>query len=468
MGPTLDAALRPGANEPRVASLAGALRAGGVGAGDAVAWQLPNCVEVDVLYRACWRLGAVAVPVHHLAGAAEVELIERSLRPRVMIRDTELPEGPPLHQGEGQAEADATAVVLHTSGSSGTPKGVLHRHGTLAYKAGLMARVHGLSSKDAVLMPAPLAHISGLLNGVLLPGIVPMRCVLMPRWDPDEALEIIERDRITFMIGPPTFFITMMDAATFSASKVASLRLVSCGGAGVTSAFVERASAAFGCTVKRTYGSTEAPTMTTSHAGDDPARARDTDGRPVGDVELRIDPGSGELLVRGSELFAGYTDPASTAAAFTDDGWFRTGDTGSIDDEGWLTVTGRLKDVIIRAGENISASEVEGVLEAHPAVRAAVAIGEPDARLGERVVAVVVAAGGFDLEECRRWFAKRGIARFKTPERVVVVDSFPVLASGKPDRTALRDLVLHRPRPAATPDLPVPGQADSRPGGVIR
>lgn len=431
-------------NEPRVASLAGALRARGVRRGDAVAWQLPNSIEVDVLYRACWRLGAIAVPVHHLAGAADVELIERRLRPRVMLRDTDLPEGRPIGPGEGGAAEDDVAVVLHTSGSSGTPKGVLHKQGPLAYKAALMAEVHGLTPEDAVLMPAPLAHISGLLNGVLLPGIVPMRCVLMARWNPDEALDIIERERITFMIGPPTFFISMMDAESFSTSRVAPLRLISSGGAGVTSAFVERASSAFGCTIKRTYGSTEAPTITTSHAGDDPDRARDTDGRPVGDVELRIDPDSGELLVRGSELFAGYTDQASTEAAFSGGGWFRTGDTGSIDEGGWLTITGRIKDIIIRAGENIGAAEVEGVLEAHPSVRAAVAVGVPHPRLGEQVVAVVVAPGGLELDECRRWFAEQGVARFKTPERVVVVESLPVLPSGKPDRTALRSLVARQ------------------------
>jgi cyclohexanecarboxylate-CoA ligase len=236
------------------------------------------------------------------------------------------------------------------------------------------------------------------------------------------------------MVGPPTFFHGLMGASTFSPTRVASLRLVSSGGAGVTPAFVDDASAALGCVVKRSYGSTEVPTVTTSYAGDPPDKARTTDGRAVGAAELRLAP-TGELEVRGPEMFVGYVDAAQTAQAMTPDGWFRTGDLATLDD-GWLTITGRLKDIVIRGGENIATAEVEAVLEAHPAVSQAVVVGEPDERLGERVAAFVV--GTLDLDECRRWFAQRGMARFKWPERVVVVDTVPVLGSGKPDRTALR------------------------------
>ena len=160
--------------------------------------------------------------------------------------------------------------------------------------------------------------------------------------------------------------------------------------------------------VKRTYGSTEAPTVTTSFAGDDPDRARSTDGRPTGKVRLRI-AHNGEIEVRGPELFVGYTDPDRTRDAVAD-GWFRTGDLGTVDDEGWLTVTGRLKDLIIRGGENIAAAEVERVLEAHPGVRQAAAVGQPDRRLGERVCAFVVCAPGaqLDLATCGAWFAEQG------------------------------------------------------------
>jgi acyl-CoA synthetase (AMP-forming)/AMP-acid ligase II len=443
--PSVDAALSSAATstdfERRVARVAGGLIEAGVVPGDGVCWQRPNSVEAVVLYRACWRVGAVAVPVHHQAGPADVDVIVEETAPRLFVRD-ELPEGDPVPPEVSRADPADAAVVLFTSGSSGRPKGVIHTHRALTYKARLMAQVHGLATDDAILMPAPLAHISGLLNGVLLPGVVPMKSVLMPKWDPDEALRLIEREHVTFMIGPPTFFIGLMGAPAFSRATVESLRLVSSGGAGVTAAFVEEASAKLGCTVKRTYGSTEAPTVTTTQAGDDPVRASSTDGRPTGDVELQIDHTTGELWVRGPELFSGYTSPDRNIDAFTDDGWFRTGDVGTIDDDGWLTVVGRIKDVIIRGGENIAAAEVEAVLESHPDVRHAVAVGAPDARLGERVVAFVqlMPQSSFGLDECRAWFETRGIARFKTPERVVAVSELPVLAAGKPDRAALRAL----------------------------
>jgi cyclohexanecarboxylate-CoA ligase len=281
------------------------------------------------------------------------------------------------------------------------------------------------------LMPAPLAHISGLLNGVLVPAAAPFRSVLMPKWEPEEAAAIIERERITFMVGPPTFFVDLMGTPR----PPSTLRLISSGGAGVTPAFCEEASARLGARVKRTYGSTEAPTMTTSGPDDPVERGWNTDGRPVGQAAVMSGTG-GELLVKGPELFAGYADAEQTAAAMTPDGWFRTGDTATIDADGWVTITGRLGRVIIRGGENISASEVETLLERHPAVRHAVVVGYTDERLGERVGAVVVADSGFDLATCQAWFRELGVARFKTPERVVRVDVLPTLAAGKPDRAA--------------------------------
>jgi acyl-CoA synthetase (AMP-forming)/AMP-acid ligase II len=242
------------------------------------------------------------------------------------------------------------------------------------------------------------------------------------------------------MIGPPTFFRHLMDAPGFTAERVRSLRLVSSGGAGVTPAFVAEATERLGARVKRSYGSTEAPTLTSSTDDDPFERARDTDGRVAGQAELRI-ASDGELLVRGPELFAGYADAEETRAAVTR-GWLHTGDLARLDD-GWLTITGRKKDVIIRGGENISAGEVEQVLEAHAAVRQAVAVGYPDDIMGERVCAFVIADGPFDLDTCRAWFAERGVARFKTPERVEVVDALPLLAAGKVDRNALRARLTH-------------------------
>ncbi|HMQ28389.1 MAG TPA: fatty acid--CoA ligase family protein, partial [Acidimicrobiales bacterium] len=221
-----------------------------------------------------------------------------------------------------------------------------------------------------------------------------------------------------------------------------SLRLISSGGAGVSPAFVGDAAERLGARVKRSYGSTEAPTVATTTAADTQAQAATTDGRAVGEVELRLGA-TGELEVRGPELFAGYLDAEDDTDAFTADRWFRTGDLATLDD-GWLTIVGRSDDVIIRAGENVDPAEVAGALEAHPAVRQTVVLGEPDHRLGERVVAVVVADEPLDRDEARDWVVAQGLARFKAPDRVVQVDALPLLPAGKPDVAALRTLLEPR------------------------
>jgi cyclohexanecarboxylate-CoA ligase len=406
-----------------VAEVAGGLRELGVTPGDVVSWQSPNRDEVNVLYRACWRIGATAAPIHHQLGRADTERMSAAVAPKVVVDDLDaLPTGSPVT--ERWTDASTRAAILFTAGSSGTPKGVIHSQATLAYKAVQMRTEHECTPADCVLMPAPAAHISGLLNGITLPGVVPFRTVFMARWDPDRALELIETNGVTFMVGPPTFFVSMMRSAAFTTERVRSLRLISSGGAGVSAAFVADAERAFGAQVKRTYGSTEAPTIV-------------TDGHGIGPVELRVDS-NGELLVRGDELFVGYLDPEQTAEAFTADGWYRTGDLATVDAAGTVEIVGRLKDVIIRGGENISTAELEGILEAHPAVRHAVAIGEPDALMGERVVAFVEAPPTFDLEACRAWFERQGVAKFKTPERVIAIDTLPLLPTGKPDLAALR------------------------------
>jgi cyclohexanecarboxylate-CoA ligase len=461
-----------------VGDLAARMSASGIRRHDVVAWQLPNCASALLLFWACWRIGAVAAPVHRRMGSAEVAGALGQVGPRVVVAADELPAsglpgalvitGPAKPDkllalfGGGAAAATAAGasggplssdigVVLFTSGSSGVPKAVLHSHRGLAYKAMLMARVHGLERGDAVLAPAPLAHVSGLLNGVLISAAVAGPCVLLDPWDPEQGLGLLETEHIAFMGAPPIFFSQMTGLSGFSQERVRALRLISTGGASVSPAFVESTVESYGCRVKRTYGSTEAPTITTSGPTDPYERARDTDGHPVGAAQMsvrdpttsaQLAPGEvGELWIRGPEMFAGYADVELTDAAIVrPGGWYRSGDLGSLDEEGWLRVTGRLSDTIIRAGENISASEVEAVLEAHPSVRNAVAVPVSDPQVGERVAAVVVTSGPFDLEACREWFALRGITRFKTPELVIAIDSMPTLAAGKPDRAELRKM----------------------------
>jgi cyclohexanecarboxylate-CoA ligase len=448
---TIDA----GTLEQLVSAVAGGLRRMGVRRGDVVAWQLPNWWEALVLFRACWRSGAVAAPIHHQVGPAEVTRVLEDLDPALTLsapgqplaglvdavgvrsgdaRFEDLLAAPPL--AVGTAKGSDMAVVLFTSGSTGHPKAVLHTHRGLAYKARSMTRAHGLTPAD----------VSGLLNSILVPGTAAMTVVLMEKWDAERGVRLAGRYGASFMIGPPTLFVGMMDVPGYEA-QLRSLRLVSCGAMGVTPEFIDSARQAFGAVVKRTYGSTEAPTITTSAFDDPPERARDTDGHPVGDGEVRVvDPSTdrpvpsgqrGEVLVRGPELFVGYGEESQTRAAVRR-GWFATGDLGVLDPDGCLSIVGRLKELIIRGGENIASAEVERVLEQHPEVRQAVVVGCPDRRLGERVAAFVVGSPAVDVEECRRWFADRGMARFKTPEVVVHLEEIPLLGVGKPDRQALR------------------------------
>ncbi len=271
-----------------------------------------------------------------MAGGAEIDLMLAAVEPKVWLsrddvrgpesRFATLLDGAPVTASD--ARPDDLAVVIFTSGSTGGPKAALHTQRSLAYKGRMMAKVHGLRRRDVVLMPAPIAHVSGLLNGVLVPGAAPFTSYLVERWDTARALDTIERERVSFMIGPTTFFVGLMHDPGFSPEKVASLRLVSSGGGGVSAAFVEEASRVLGCRVKRTYGSTEAPTTATSGARDSRRRAAETDGRAIGAVELRatdpethreVPPGeTGELWVQGPELFSGYAVAEQTAAAITD------------------------------------------------------------------------------------------------------------------------------------------------------
>jgi cyclohexanecarboxylate-CoA ligase len=448
-------------------SVAGGLRALGVRHRDVVAWQLPNWWEAVVLFHACWRCGAVATPIHHQVGPAEVERILGELDPAVLLSTDGLPladvgRPPVVGVRTGDPRFDALlagrpspggvtrgadiGVILFTSGSTGNPKAVLHSHRGLAYKARSMVAAHGLTPDDVALMPSPLAHISGLLNSVLVPGAAGMPVVLMEKWDPGRAADLAGRHGASFMIGPPTVFLSLMDVPGYR-RQVERLRIVSCGAMGVTPEFIDIAREGLGASVKRTYGSTEAPTVTTSGWWDPADKARDTDGHSVGGATLRVvDPVTdrplapgvrGEVQVRGPELFVGYGDGSQTREAVRR-GWFSTGDLGVLDEEGWLTIGGRIKELIIRGGENIAAAEVERVLEQHPGVRQAVVVGRPDDRFGERVVAFVVADREMDLDTCRQWFAAQGVARFKTPEYLVHVDEVPVLGVGKPDRPELR------------------------------
>jgi acyl-CoA synthetase (AMP-forming)/AMP-acid ligase II len=475
----------------RAEIVAGGLATLGVSPGDAVAVQLPNWWETVVVLLATTRLGAVAVPIPPIHRAREVGFILRqtaartlcipgryrdcdhreliaSLRPElpalgdvIVVRDVATVGLQPFASLAGTAPPPAgapgdVALVMYTSGTTADPKGVLHSHQTLLAEARSLVPVHGVGAGDTVLMPSPLTHVSGLVHALLVPAAVGSSAVLMPRWDPGEALRLIATERVTYMVGAPTFLRDLARNAALPASDVSSFRLYSCGGADVDPTLVSEAARRLGCVAKRVYGSTEFPTITTSGPDDPPARRVDSDGRPIGAAELRLvddDDGEvsagreGEILARGPECFLGYLDPALNAEVFTADGWFRTGDLGTLDADGYLRITGRKKDIIIRKGENISAREVEDLLAAHPAVADAAVIGLPEAAAGEIACAVLRLRPGaaiLSLDDVTSHLLACGLSKRKLPERLVVTDDLPRTASGKVLKRALRERLSTR------------------------
>jgi cyclohexanecarboxylate-CoA ligase len=457
----------------RSASLAGALADAGVGSGDVVVWQLPNWWEAVVICWAIWRCGAVASPITPTLRAREVGFILRQTGARVAIvpsefrgtdyrallreadfagavvevrGDTPLPSGAPPAPPE--VGVDDPAVILWTSGTTADPKGVVHTHQSMRVEADTIAHAHDMRPGEALLLPMPVTHVAGLTYGVLLPVTSAITAVLMDVWEPERALNLLAREHIAVMISTPVFMRTMIDHPAFGSSDTSSVRLFSLGGAGVAPAMVREGMAAFGCWCKRTYGSTEYPTLTTGRLGDSPEQDATTDGRLIDRAELRIaDPdtlvdlpagAAGELLVRGPEMFVGYLDPALDAESFAPDGWFRTGDLARYDGT-HLTIVDRLKDVIIRGGENISAQEVEALLVTHPAVREAACVAAPDAVMGEIVCAYIIPSGDAPtLEELRAHLVAQGLARFKLPSRLEVRADLPRTASGKVQKAPLR------------------------------
>jgi acyl-CoA synthetase (AMP-forming)/AMP-acid ligase II len=272
--------------------------------------------------------------------------------------------------------------------------------------------------------------------------------VILQAWDAARAAELIDRHAVTSCGGAPVQLSGLLDRQASGAATLGTLREFLTGAAPVPPSLVRRADAA-GITAFRSYGSSEHPTVTAGTIGDPLGPRAETDGRLLTGNQVRLvdadgrdvpDGQQGEIVTRGPELFTGYTDEALNAAAFLPGGWFRTGDLGRIDGDGRLTVTDRLKDIIIRGGENISSKEVEDLLITHPAVADVAVIPVPDPALGERVCAVVVARPGssFDVDEALAHFAAAGVARQKTPEVVMLVDELPRTPSGKVRKDVLR------------------------------
>jgi acyl-CoA synthetase (AMP-forming)/AMP-acid ligase II len=466
--------------------VAGALQARGIGPGDVVAVQLPGSYEGAVVQAAIGLCGAVLLPVVMIYGPRELGfvlsrsqaaavVVAREYRGRphadvVLSGLSGLPalklavvvgDAAPGHGAVGYAgladrpggpyrapspDPGERVALMYTSGTTADPKGVQHSHRTLLAEATSRVYTHtGPGARSLGLFPP--GHIAGLLTllRILLLGTP---TVIMRAWDPALAARLIDRHAVTSSGGAPVQLSGLLDQQASGTATLTSLREFLTGAAPVPASLVRRADAA-GITAFRSYGSSEHPTISAGSIADPLDKRAGTDGRLVAGNEVRIvnpegrdlPPGQdGEILSRGPELFTGYTDAALNAAAFLPAGWFRTGDVGRLDDDGYLTVTDRLKDIIIRGGENISSKEVEDLLITHPAVADVAVIPSPDPVLGERVCAVIVPRPGcsFDIEEARAHFAAAGAARQKTPEVIVLADELPRTPAGKVRKDVLR------------------------------
>ncbi len=428
--------------DDRVDAIAAALQRAGVGPGDVVSSQLPNCVAAHALCLAVTRIGAVHNPIVTIYRHHEVDFIHGQARSAVIIDD---PDHALLHPRPGRpapisAKRDATRYLLYTSGSTAAPKGVRHSDRTLVAECTAQAQFHALGDEEIFVMPSPVAHVSGLLYGILLPVWLGATSVLMPRWEPGRFLALVEAERGTFCGGATPFLAGAVDHPALASYDVSSLRLFPCGGADVPPDLIRRAIGRLGVRSGRGYGSTEFPSITSSAGLDETDDKRaETDGRPIGANEVRIV--DGEIHARGPERFLGYQDPALDAAAFTDDGWFRTGDLGSLDAGGYLTVTGRLKDVIVRSGEKFSARELEELLARHPDIEQVAVVALADPHTGELACACVVPRDHTrppTLDALGEFLLELGLSRRKLPERLAVLTALPNTPAGKVDKLALR------------------------------
>lgn len=478
-----------GALAERAQRCAAGLSGLGVRAGDRVALVLPAWWEAIVTLLAIARLGAVAVPllpIHRhrelalaLAGAAARVCVTAAGASLAVVRDLRaqcpaleavvvvrgdpgpdelpwpLPATVALAPGDG-ARAAEVAVLLYTSGTTAEPKGVLHTHQTLLAEARSLGPVHQLGPQDVALVPSSAGHIAGIVHGLLVPSVFGATAVLLDRWTPDRALAVMAAEGVSYTVGAPVLLRELATHPARTKYDLSRFRLFSCGGAAVDPQLLAEAAERLGCVAKRVYGSTEFPTIATTGPDDPPTRRLDSDGRAIDGAEIRIVAPDGtavacgeegEILARGPDCCVGYLDPARTGESFTDDGWFRTGDLGRLDPEGFLRVTGRLKDVIIRKGENISAPEVEALLATHPAVAEVAVVGLPDATAGEIACAVVVPRRGGPaptLESLASHLRAQGLSTRKLPERLVLMDALPRTASGKVQKTALREQLIPR------------------------
>ncbi|MFC4622992.1 cyclohexanecarboxylate-CoA ligase [Comamonas nitrativorans] len=479
----------------------------GVGKDDVVACQLPNWWQFTLVYLACSRIGAVMNPLMHIFRERELSFMLQHGEAKVMIVPKHFrgfdfeqmltglqPSLPTLQHviavgGQGassfeallsgpewEKEADAQDILtrsrpgpddvtqlIYTSGTTGEPKGVMQTANTLMSNIVPYAERMHLDAEAVVLMASPMAHQTGFMYGLMMPIMLKASAVLQDVWEPKQATALIQQEQVTFTMASTPFLTdlarTVDEQRQAGGPGVPTLRTFLCAGAPIPGPLVEQARAALGAKIVSAWGMTENGAVTTTELSDDDERAVNTDGHPLPGVEIKVVDASdqplpageaGRLLLRSCSNFGGYLKRPQLNGTDADD-WFDTGDLARIDERGYLRITGRSKDVIIRGGENIPVVEIESLLYKHPAVALAAVVSFPDERLGERACAVVVPKAGqsIDLPEIQRFMKEHKVAIQYVPERLIVQEAMPATPSGKIQkfklREAIRELIRNTP-----------------------
>ena len=460
-------------------SFAASLHAEGVGPGDVIVFQLPNWVEAAITFWGAAYLGATVVPIVHFYGPKEVGYILDVVDPAVivtassfgpidflshfepMVKDGQrwfalsqdgaalpanarpfesLLESEPL-AAPLPVDPDTPAVVAFTSGTTSNPKGVIHTHRTILCETRQLNSMYPGGGPPPI-TGAPVGHFIGMANALLIPLLRGQEVHLVDVWDPGKVLAVMKDEQLSMGGGATFFFTSLLDHPDFSDEHLPLMPTGGLGGSAVPIAVMERLTR-LGITAYRSYGSTEHPSITRSQIDDPEVKRLTTDGNTLPGVEMRLDD-EGEISSRGPDLCLGYTDPELTAKSFDDEGWYRTGDVGVVDDDGFLTITDRVSDIIIRGGENVSAQEVEEQLMGIEGAAEVCVVAAPDERFGEHAAAVLRMLPDMtapSLAEIREHLAGVGLAKQKWPESVHQVADFPRTPSGKVQKFVLRQQI---------------------------
>ncbi|EET4965754.1 TPA: medium-chain fatty-acid--CoA ligase [Escherichia coli] len=476
--------------------LANWMLAKGIESGDRIAFQLPGWCEFTVIYLACLKIGAVSVPLLPSWREAELVWVLNKCQAKMFFAPTLFKQTrpvdlilplqnqlPQLQQIVGvdklapatsslslsQIIADNTplttaitthgdelAAVLFTSGTEGLPKGVMLTHNNiLASERAYCTRLN-LTWQDVFMMPAPLGHATGFLHGVTAPFLIGARSVLLDIFTPDACLALLEQQRCTCMLGATPFVYDLLNLLEKQPADLSALRFFLCGGTTIPKK-VARECQQRSIKLLSVYGSTESSPHAVVNLDDPLSRFMHTDGYAAAGVEIKVvddarktlPPGcEGEEASRGPNVFMGYFDePELTARALDEEGWYYSGDLCRMDEAGYIKITGRKKDIIVRGGENISSLEVEDILLQHPKIHDACVVAMPDERLGERSCAYVVLKAphhSLSLEEVVAFFSRKRVAKYKYPEHIVVIEKLPRTASGKIQKFLLRKDIMRR------------------------